>query len=115
MSTLNKVGVGYDTDVMISAKDAEDITGMSKVEIRKAIKTSGIEAIAEVHTNKKGRPPKLYGRADLLAVISEAKAGMVSTPTVASEVAADLSTETSTETESTESTKASSDFDDVAA
>lgn len=83
----------YDSSVMISSKDANEITGMELGEIRKAIKAAGLEGVAELKTGKKGRPPKLFARDELLSAIAAARAAAEATavPTVASEVAEDLS------------------------
>lgn len=89
----NKVET-YDSSVMISAKDAESISGMKVEEIRKAIKAASLEPVAEVITGKRGRPPKLFARDALLSAIAAARAAASAapTPTVASEVAQEIAT-----------------------
>lgn len=89
----NKVDT-YDNSVMISAVDANAISGMDVAEIRKAIKAASLEPVAEVKTGKRGRPPKLFERNALLSAIAAARAAAsaVPTPTVASEVAKEIAT-----------------------
>lgn len=88
--TSNKVDT-YDNAVMLSAVDASVITGMDISEVRKAIKLAGLVVVAEVKTGKRGRPPKLYARGDLLAAIESARAVTGPALKVASAVAADIS------------------------
>jgi hypothetical protein len=94
--TLNKVDT-YDSSVMISANDASTITGMDVAEVRKAIKMANLEPTAEVKTGKRGRPPKLFGREELLSAIAAARAAASAAPTpkVASEVAGEIASESS--------------------
>lgn len=95
----------YDNGVWISAADAESISGMSVVEIRQAIKSVNLQHVATVITGKRGRPPKLFVREDLLQLIETTRtanlaakaAAAVAAPKVASEVAKDLSVEASDE------------------
>lgn len=92
--TLNKVDT-YDSSVMISANDASTITGMDVAEVRKAIKTASLQPTAEVKTGKRGRPPKLFARDELLSAIAAARAAASAAPTpkVASEVAGEIANE----------------------
>lgn len=93
----------YDNSIMISTTEASTISGVDLAEVRKAIKTASLEAAAELVTGKRGRPPKLYNREELLRAIANvttAAAKSESTPRIASEIAEELA-----------STSESSDFD----